>query len=321
MRKQSPMAVHLERPTTSVPARRRRGRAALAALGPYGALLPTLAIVGLFTLYPLAYAVYLSLHQYVLTQPFAHGFIGLQNFQEVITGSYFPASVLATAIYTALAVPLILVCGLLAALLLNTSLRIAAVLRVLIVLPWAIPAVIAAIMWQWLFSDNYGVINGLLYATGLIHQYIPWLSQPGTARLALAVAQLWKELPFATVFFLAGLQAVPAEIKDAAAIDGASSWGTFRYVVLPLLRPVALIVLVYETVLALTTFDLVYIMTGGGPASATSVISWYAYQETFTFLNLGHGAALAFLIALFMLVLIVVYLRLLRTESLYAEGS
>ena len=313
------MAVRVEGPTASLAARRRRGRASLVLLGPYAALLPTLAIIGLFTLYPLAYAVYLSVHHYILSQPFGHPYSGLQNFQEVITGSYFQASVIATAIYTVLAVPMILVFGVLAALLLNTSLRIAAVLRVLIVLPWAIPTVVAGIMWQWLFSDNYGVINGLLYATGLIHHYIPWLSQPGPARMALAIAQLWKELPFATVFFLAGLQAIPHEIKDAAAIDGASGWLTLRHIVVPLLRPVALIVLVYETVLAITTFDLVYTMTGGGPASATSVISWYAYQEIFSFLNLGHGAALAFLIALFMLVLIVVYLRMLRSEDLYAE--
>lgn len=315
------MDVRVERPGISAALRRRRYRAALAALSPYGALLPALAIIGLFTLYPVAYAVYLSVHHYILSDPFAHPFIGLQNFAEVITGSYFQASIVATAIYTALAVPMIVVFGLFAALLLNTRLRIAALLRVIIVLPWAIPAVIAGIMWQWLFSDNYGVINGLLYAAGLIQHYIPWLSQPGTARVALAVAQLWKELPFAAVFFLAGLQAIPPEIKDAAAIDGASGWLTFRHIVLPLLRPVALIVLVYETVLALTTFDLVYIMTGGGPANATGVISWYAYQETFTFLNLGHGAALAFLIALAILALIVGYLRLLRADSLYAEGT
>ncbi len=300
--------------------RGRRGRLSPASLGPYAALLPTLAIIGIFTLYPVGYAVYLSVHQYILSMPFAHSFIGWQNFQEVITGSYFQDSITATAIYTVLTVPMVLVFGLLAALLLNTSLRIAAVLRVIIVLPWAIPAVIAGIMWQWLFSDNYGVINGVLYASGLIHHYIPWLSQPGTARFSLAVAQLWKELPFATVFFLAGLQALPSDIKDAAAIDGASGWATFLHIVLPFLRPVALIIVVYETVLALTTFDLVYIMTGGGPASATSVISWYAYQETFTFLNLGHGAALAFLIALILLVLIIGYLRILRAEQLYAEG-
>src|SRR5437868_6827514 len=116
------MAVRLERPTASVSARRRRGWASLGLLGPYAALLPTLAIIGFFTLYPLAYAIYLSVHQYILSQPFAHPFSGLQNFQEVITGSYFQASVSATVIYTLLAVPMILVFGVLAALLLNTSL-------------------------------------------------------------------------------------------------------------------------------------------------------------------------------------------------------
>ena len=185
------MAVHLERPGAGVAARHRRGRESLTLLGPYAALLPTLLIIGLFTLYPVAYAAYLSVHHYILSQPFAHPFVGLQNFQEVITGSYVQASLVATAIYTVLAVPMILVLGLLAALLLNTSLCIAAVLRVIIVLPWAIPAVIAGIMWQWLFSDNYGVINGLLYATGLIHHYergVQYLAIRYTERLADAGA-------------------------------------------------------------------------------------------------------------------------------------
>jgi ABC-type sugar transport system permease subunit len=312
------MALDPQRPI--IPARAwRRGRRPLIRLGPYAALLPTLLIIGLFTLYPVGYAVYLSLHQYVLSEPFGHPYIGLQNFQDVLAGSYIKDSITATAIYAALAVPMILILGLFAALLLNTPLRIATFLRTIIILPWATPTVIAAIMWQWMFSDSHGVINSLLYASGVIKHYITFLSQPGTARFALAVAQLWKELPFATVFFLAALQAVPPDTKDAAAIDGSSSWSTFLHIVFPFLRPVAIVILVYETVLAITTFDLVYVMTGGGPASATEVISWYAYVETFTFLNLGHGAALSFLIALFMLIVIIGYLRLLRSDNLYTE--
>jgi multiple sugar transport system permease protein len=311
---ESPMVV-------SAVSRRSRASVRMGRLGPYGALLPTLIIIGLFSLYPLGYAVYLSLHEYVLTNPFGHPFTGLQNVQEVIGEDYFRASLTATAIYTVMAVPMIVVVGLLAALLLNTKLRIASFLRVVIVLPWAIPSVVAGILWQWLFSDNYGVINDLLYTAGVIHHYIPWLSQPNTARLALAMAQLWKELPFATIFFLAGLQTIPPGIVDAAVIDGASPFRVFRHIIVPLLRPVALVVLVYETVLAMTTFDLVFIMTGGGPANATGVLSWYAYQETFTFLNLGHGAALSFIIAVLMLVLILGYLRLLRSEDLYTEGT
>lgn len=316
------MAGQLNRPAaTGVASRRDRAAAGVGRLGPYGALLPTLVILGLFSLYPLGYAVYLSLHQYVLTNPFGHPFTGLQNFQDVIGSDYFRSSLTATAVYAAMAVPAIVIVGLLAALLLNTELRIASFLRLIIVLPWAVPSVVAAILWQWLFSDNYGVINDLLYTSGVIHSYVPWLSQPATARLALAVAQLWKELPFATIFFLAALQTIPPGIEDAARIDGASPLRVFWHIILPLLRPVTLVVLVYETVLALTTFDLVYIMTGGGPANATAVMSWYAYQETFTFLNLGNGAALAFIIAILMLLLILGYLRLLRSENLYAETT
>jgi ABC-type sugar transport system permease subunit len=177
------------------------------------------------------------------------------------------------------------------------------------------PAVVSGIVWRWMLNGDYGVLNSVLYQLGIIHSYVPWLSQPALARISLVIAHVWREGPLVAIFFLAGLQTIPADLYSAASVDGAGPIGAFRRITLPLLRPTLVIVLIYETIVAATTFDLVYVMTGGGPADATSLISWYAYAEVFKFLDLGTGAALAFLIALVLLAVIVLYLRVLRTQE------
>jgi ABC-type sugar transport system permease subunit len=134
------------------------------------------------------------------------------------------------------------------------------------------------------------------------------------AKISIIVAHIWKEGPLAAIFILAGLQLIPAEMYESARIDGGSVWRIFRMITLPLLRPVLLVVLVYETMTAILTFDIIYVLTGGGPANATALISWFAYAEIFKSLNLGHGIALSILIALVTLVLIMVYLRALKTD-------
>jgi ABC-type sugar transport system permease subunit len=158
-------------------------------------------------------------------------------------------------------------------------------------------------------------VNSVLVQLGLIHDYIPWLSEPALARVSLALAHVWREGPLVAIFFLAALQTIPPDLYSAASVDGAGPVAAFRRITLPLLRPTLVIVLIYETIVAATTFDLIYVMTGGGPADATSLISWYAYAEVFKFLDLGTGAALAFLIALALLGLILLYIRVLRSED------
>jgi ABC-type sugar transport system permease subunit len=283
----------------------------------YLTLLPALLIVGGFTVYPLIYSVYLSLHREVLTDPLNHPFVGLANYGQVLGSYYLVSSTVSTVIFAALAVPTVLAFGLAVALLLNQSFAGSAFLRVVILLPWAMPAVISGIVWRWIFNGDYGALNALLSSVGIIHQYIPWLSTPATARVGLVVAQVWREGPLAAIFLLAALQTIPPELYSAARVDGSGGWSAFRHITLPLLRPTLSILLIYETIVAVVTFDLVYVMTGGGPGDATSLISWYAYTEVFKFLNLGHGAALAFLIAAALVVVILLYLRALRSEELY----
>ena len=281
----------------------------------YLTLLPVLVIMAAFSLYPIGYSVYLSLHREVLTDPLNHPFVGFRNFANALGSYYLTASLVSTLEFMAMAVPSVLIFGLLSALLLNEAFAGARILRIAILLPWAMPAVVSGIVWRWMLNGDYGVLNSVLYQLGIIHSYVPWLSQPALARISLVIAHVWREGPLVAIFFLAGLQTIPADLYSAASVDGAGPIGAFRRITLPLLRPTLVIVLIYETIVAATTFDLVYVMTGGGPADATSLISWYAYAEVFKFLDLGTGAALAFLIALVLLAVIVLYLRVLRTQE------
>jgi multiple sugar transport system permease protein len=282
---------------------------------PYLSVIPVLLVVALFAIYPILHAVRMSFFKYLLTRPNDHPFVGLGNFIEVITSYYFRNSLEVTAIYTLAAVAGVILYGLGVALLLNSTIRLAGPLKVVILLPWALPAVVSGLLWKWILNADFGILNGLLMALGLIDSYIPFLADPTLAKASLIMAFIWKEGPLVAIFFLAGLQLIPDEYYEAAKIDGGGAWTIFRYVKAPLLRPVFLIVIVYETMAAILTFDTIFVMTGGGPADSTALISWFAYAEIFKGLNLGHGIALAILIAAITLGLIVFYLRVLKSED------
>ncbi len=283
-------------------------------LRPWLVLLPPLLLVGLFSVYPFAFAVYASTRRWLLTRPDTP-FVGLGNYLAVLGSEQIRASALTSVTFVALTVPPIMLLGFGAALLLNQPLRGMGLLRAIILLPWAIPLVAAGVIWRLLVHGNFGALNGLLLQLGLIDSYIPWLSNPSLALIAVAIAQVWREFPLATILLLAGLQTIPAELHEAARIDGAGAVARLRHVTLPLLRPSILVVLVYESMTAVVVFDLVYVLTGGGPGSATTLFSWYAYAASFKFLNLGQGAALSLLMALALLLLIVLYLRVLPSEE------
>jgi multiple sugar transport system permease protein len=282
---------------------------------PYISILPVALVIALFAIYPIIHAIRMSFYQYLLTRPNVHPFVGLGNFIDVITSYYFKNSIQITAIYTIGAVIGVIIYGLGVALLMNTKVRLSTPLKIVILLPWALPAVVSGLLWKWILNADFGILNGILYALGLIDNYIPFLAIPTLAKVSLVMAHIWKEGPLVAIFFLAGLQLIPDELYEAARIDGGTGWRIFRLVTLPLLRPIFLIVVVYETMTAILTFDTIYVMTGGGPANSTALISWFAYAEIFKSLNLGRGIALAIIIAMITLVLIILYLRVLRTEE------
>ena len=282
---------------------------------PYFSITVPFLVIALFTIYPVLYAVRISFYRYLLTKPKSHPFIGLDNFKEVITSYYFRTSLVNTALFTIAVVIGVTIFGLIVAMLLNSKVRTANALKILILLPWAIPSVVGGLMWKWILNSDFGILSGILYGLGIIHQYIPFLANPILAKLSMVIATIWKEGPLAAIFLLAGLQLIPTELYEAARIDGGGGWRIFRFVTLPLLQPIMLIVVVYETITSILVFDLIYVLTGGGPGDSTSMISWFAYAEIFKNLNLGHGVALAIIIALITLVLILVYLRVIKSEE------
>ena len=282
---------------------------------PYISVTIPFLVIALFTIYPVLYAVRISFYQYILTKPKAHPFIGLKNFTEVISSYYFKTSLTNTAIYAFAAVVGVTIFGLAVGMLLNSKIRTANYLKIIILLPWAIPTVVAGLMWKWILNSDFGIFNGILYSLGLIESYIPFLADPTLAKISLVMAHIWKEGPLAAIFVLAGLQLIPDELYEAARIDGGGGWRIFRMITLPLLRPILLIIVIYETLTAILVFDLIYVLTGGGPGDSTSLISWFAYAEIFRNLNLGHGVALAIIIALITLMLILLYLRVIRSEE------
>jgi multiple sugar transport system permease protein len=303
--------------TTGSAAVRRLGRrrSRLGAGGyRWATLAPVLAIVALFTLIPFGYAAWTSVHRHVLILQ-GHPYVGLDNYRLALEDPLFADSIKTSVIFAAFAFPLVTVIGLLVALLLNQRVRGFGILLVLVLLPWSIPTVSAGIMWRLLLHGEFGAIDGFLFRIGAIDSYIQWLSSSKLAMVSVIAVHAWREFPLAVILFLAALQTIPPELAEAARLDRASVWERFRYVTLPLLKAPLLIALVYETIVAISVFDLVYVLTGGGPGSATTLFSWFAYTATFKYLNFGQGAALSFIMAAVLVVFIMLYVRIVRVRE------
>jgi multiple sugar transport system permease protein len=293
---------------------RRPGGRIAARLYAWGTLTPVLAFVALFTLFPFLYALVTSLHRYVLTIP-GKPYVGLANYRDALSDGMVHSSAKTSLIFIAAAVPLVTVLGLGVAVLLNQRVKGFGILLVLVLLPWSVPTVSAGIMWRLLLHGDFGAIDGFLYRFHVIDSYVQWLSGSKLALMSVILVHAWREFPLPVILFLAGLQTIPPELTEAARLDRASAWQRFRYVTLPLLKAPLLIVLVYETIVAISVFDVVYVLTGGGPGSATTLYSWYTYTVTFKFLDLGMGAAMSFLMAAVLFLFILLYMRIVRLRE------
>jgi multiple sugar transport system permease protein len=269
-----------------------------------------LLLIGL-VLYPIIYSFWLSLHAYNLRQPNRVRFIGLDNYATILSSEQFWTAASNTALFCLGSISLTVILGTLLALLLNEPFPGRGILRAVMLLPWAIPPVVNGLIWQWLLDGQHGLINALLMGGGLISEPYAWLSRTSTAMPALILAQVWNHVPFVAVVMLAALQTVPEELYDSAKLEGAGLFQRFRYVTLPWLSHALLLVLVTQTMVALRTFDIIYVLTGGGPGSATTVIAWLTYVTTFNLTDFGRGNAYAYIIALVTLVLSLIYIRLL----------
>lgn len=262
----------------------------------YVLVLPSALAVLVVNLYPLIYTFVISFQKYTLSTP-APTFVGLQNYARLMSDPEVWHSIQVSAIFTLLSVSLSFAIGLLLALILNRPLRGRAVIRSLFIVPWAIPAFVAALIWAWMYNDQFGIVGALLRQAGMSRPPI-FLSRD-YALWSLIVVMVWKSFPFQLVILLAGLQAIPADLYEAAAVDGAGAWRRFRSITVPLLRPVAVISILLAVINAFHYFPIPWILTRGGPSAATNVMPIATYQIAFGSGDLGYGAAAAYLMFAF----------------------
>jgi trehalose/maltose transport system permease protein len=279
-------------------------------------LLPSLIFVCGFTLFPILDSFRLSFYRLILTLPWlGQRMVGWENYTDLWTDSVAIQSLKTTMIFVVVTIPLELLCGLGMALVMNEAFRGRGLLRAMVLIPWAIPTVVSSQMWRFIFNDRYGLLNFFLFGAETSHYLAP-LADPRWALIAIMAAEIWKTAPFAGLILLAGLQTIPDELYEAANIDGATAWQKFRHVTLPLIQPALLLALLFRTIDALRVFDLVFVMTQGGPADATNVIQFYGYKKTFAEGMVGYGSAIAVIIFLISLTLAVIYLQVLKASRL-----
>lgn len=278
-------------------------------------ILPSIVLTLGLVLLPIINTFQLSFTNTNLARPEKSEFIGLENYVDHLTDDFFWETVGRTLYFTLVSVGLEVALGIAIALLIAQQLNGWRILRLAIIIPWAIPTVVNAAIWRWIFNADYGAFNGLLLQLGLIDSYITWLGDPWRAMNLVIVADVWHSIPFVVLIISAALAGLPEDLYDAASIDGANSWQRFLRVTLPLLRPALMVILVIRTVEAFRVFDIIYTMTRGGPVNGTMVISYLTYEESFRFLKMGSGSALSFLVSLFILIMAVAYIRILYTED------
>lgn len=262
---------------------------------------PALAVIGAVAIYPLLSTCWLSLHQKNLKMPWvAERFVGLANYAALAADERFWGALVHTVFFTVVSVGLELALGLAIALALEEVVGRAAAVRGLvraaILVPWAIPTVVAAVIWLYLVHPTGGILTEALRNLGAPPETTVLLARPATAWTVLIVADVWKTTPFMTLILLAGLQTIPRDLYEAAAVDGAGAWQRFVRVTLPLLRPAILVALTFRTLQAFMVFGHVYTLTGGGPGTATETLALLAYQATLTDMDFGRGAALGVVI-------------------------
>lgn len=282
-------------------------------------VLPILAVLLGLIAYPFVLSIILSFTDKMIGQP-AH-FVGLQNYRDILFGAEFGAtfwkSVVTTALYTASAVACKVIIGMVMALFLHEEFLGRNLMRALCFLPWAIPQLIVGFSWQWIYNGSpAGLLNMLLIDLGLSHTLIQWLGDPRLALWSVTVATVWAGAPFYGMMFLAGLQSISRELYEAASIDGADVFRRYLHVTVPGLRTVATITVLLSTIWTANNFNLIYILTGGGPADATMTFPMYTYQVGIAGAGrLGAAAAITILFLPFFLVLIVLLTRRLLAEE------
>jgi multiple sugar transport system permease protein len=276
---------------------------------PYYYLLPTIVPLLILTVYPFLRAFWLGFTDYNLFTKDAT-FVGLANFVKLIgSDNLFWVALRNNLTWTIGIVLVTYLLGLPTALALNENFRFRSVFRGIALIPWVCPAVVAGLTWQFIYEPNFGPLNYFLQQVGLIDHNVGWLSSRTTALYSAMVVAIWKLLPFMTVMLLAGLQAIPGELLEAAQIDGAGTFARLRFITLPLLNRVGSIAILLSTIWAFNHFDSLYVLTGGGPGNATMLLSILSYQNAFAYSKVGYASAIGIIMMIVLVVPITLYIR------------
>jgi ABC-type sugar transport system permease subunit len=260
--------------------------------GPFVLLVPALASIGAVSIYPVLLGLWLSFRDTTLASP-TDAFIGFGNYRQLFSDSQFWNAWIHTIQFTCASTLLETSLGLMIELVLSGRFRGRGIVRAAMLVPWAIPTVVTSKMFGWLFDGQNGIVNYLLHSVGLIQHNVNWYGSPDTALATIIIADVWKTTPFMALLLLAGLQTIPDSLAEASVIDGANALQRFWYVRLPLLTPTLLIASMFRALDAFRIFDLVYVLTGGGPADSTEVLSTFTYKNLFSALQVGYGSALS----------------------------
>ena len=282
-------------------------------------LIPALLLLFLVFTYPIGRAFWLGFFTQNLGTQLQPRFSGLANYGRLLGDGRFWQSLWNTTIFTTVSILLELLIGMAIALVLDKSFRGRGLIRTVVLIPWALPTAVMGLAWAWIFNDQYGVANDILRILG--QDTVTWLGEPAWAMIALIIADVWKTTPFIAIILLAGLQSISADLYEAHAIDGANPVQSFKQITLPLLAPQILIALLFRFAQSFGIFDLVQVMTGGGPAGATEMVSIYIYATVRRYLDFGYGAALVVVTFLLLIATVIMVSFLLSKTKINVTGG
>ena len=280
-------------------------------------LTPALLVLAALAVLPLLWTVWESLHLHDLRMPWrGRPFVGVEQYVALASDARFGAALLHTAAFTIVTVTLELVLGLALALVLQRVIRGRGVVRAAALLPWAMPTVVVALLWRFVFESRTGAANALLVGSGILAAPVAWLADPLAAWVPLVLADVWKTTPFVALLLLAGLQSIDPVLYEAAAVDGAGDWARFRRITLPMLRHAILVAVIFRMLDAFRVFDLVYVLTSGGPGTATEPVALYTFTALLQHLRFGYGSAMSVVVFVVAFTLALIAVKLLGGRSL-----